>query len=93
MQQERGKTPMGTPRHRLCNVFVRVFSVVRVSEASGLTTGNLNLSFEVSAWSPQKGCYHGSSHLGVTPDPLGMSFILASSISPPTGKTENPLGS
>ena len=56
LQQERGKkTPMGTPRHRLCNVFIRVFSVVSISEASGLTTGNQNLSFEVSAWSAAEG--------------------------------------
>ena len=34
-----------------CVTFSLVFSVVSVSKASGLTTGNLNLSFEVSAWS------------------------------------------
>ena len=87
MQQERGKkTPMGTPRHRLCNVFIRVFSVVSISEASGLTTGNQNLSFEVSAWSAAEGLLPWLIPPRCDADPLGMSFILASSISPPTGK-------
>lgn len=51
LQQEREKKTTGMPRHRLRNVFIRVFSVVSVSKASGLTAGNLNLCFEVSAWS------------------------------------------